>query len=208
MSDALKGTDFIVHTASPFPLAKPKDEMELIRPAVDGTLAVMEAAKVNKCKKVVITSSVATVMFNETVKDRKLNWNDWSPETIDAYPKSKLLAEKAAWDFIKNLPQQDRFPIVTINPGFILGPNLIEASFTSGDAIKKMLMGEFPGMPKSIMPCVDVRDCALAHLNAIKKPEADNKRIFLSENEYWMTQLGETLNEEFGGGKGYSPTYN
>jgi dihydroflavonol-4-reductase len=69
-------------------------------------------------------------------------------------------------------------------------------------------MGEFPGLPKAIMPCVDVRDCALAHLNAIKKSEADNKRIFLSENEYWITQIGETLNEEFGGGKGYNPTYN
>jgi nucleoside-diphosphate-sugar epimerase len=137
MANALKGTDYIVHTASPFPLAAPKDEMEIIRPAVDGTLAVMEAAKVNKCKKVVITSSVATVMFNETVEDRKLNWNDWSPEKIDPYPKSKLLAEKAAWDFIRNLPQHDKFPIVTINPGFILGPNLNEASFTSGEFIKK-----------------------------------------------------------------------
>jgi hypothetical protein len=78
------------------------------------------------------------------------------------------LAEKAAWEFQKNLPENERFPIVTINPGFILGPNLNEASFTSGDVIKKIVMGEFPGMPRAMMPCVDVRDCALTHLNAIK----------------------------------------
>jgi dihydroflavonol-4-reductase len=64
MADALQGSDYIVHTASPFPLDKPSDEMEIIKPAVDGTLAVMEAAKANKVKKVVITSSVATVIYN------------------------------------------------------------------------------------------------------------------------------------------------
>jgi dihydroflavonol-4-reductase len=51
MELALNGSDYIVHTASPFPLDKPSDEMELIKPAVEGTLAVMNAAKANKCKK-------------------------------------------------------------------------------------------------------------------------------------------------------------
>ena len=59
---AAEGVNFIVHTASPFPISKIKNEMELITPAVDGTLAVMEACLINKIKRVVITSSVAAVM--------------------------------------------------------------------------------------------------------------------------------------------------
>ena len=96
-----------------------------------------------------------------------------------AYSKSKTLAEKAAWDFMSNLPEEERIPIVTINPGFILGPNLNAAGFSSGDVVKKILLGKFPGMPKVQFATVDVRDCATAHLNAVLRDEANNQRFVL-----------------------------
>jgi len=42
------------------------------------------------------------------------------------------MAEKAAWDFIENLSEEDKFELTTINPSFILGPNMVTGDFTSG----------------------------------------------------------------------------
>lgn len=60
--------------------------------------------------------------------------------------------------------------MVTINPGFIVGPAFVNAGFSSGDAISKVMNNGYPGMPKIMMPMVDVRETAMAHLLAIKKP--------------------------------------
>ena len=65
MIDGAQGCEFIVHTASPFPLAQPKNENELIKPAVEGTLAALKAALKHGVKRVVITSSLAAVMIKE-----------------------------------------------------------------------------------------------------------------------------------------------
>ncbi len=62
LSAAIEGCDYVVHTASPFPLANPRDENEIIRPAVEGTLAVMRACHKFKVKRVVITSSIASII--------------------------------------------------------------------------------------------------------------------------------------------------
>lgn len=85
----------MVHTASPFPDSTPKDENVLIRPAVDGTLAIMRAAHKNKVKRVVMTSSVAAIMIQteETKKDLYTE-EDWSNlEHVTPYEKSKIFAE-------------------------------------------------------------------------------------------------------------------
>jgi nucleoside-diphosphate-sugar epimerase len=87
--------------------------------------------------------------------------DDWSePEFCKAYEKSKTLAEKAAWEYLHGLPQEEKFELVTINPVLILGPSLVNTDFTSGLIIKKLMDGKYPGMPKIMMPIVDVRDCA------------------------------------------------
>jgi len=127
LDKAIEGMDFVVHTASPFPGEKPKDENVIIKPAVEGTMAVVRAVHKYKVKRVVITSSVAAIMFqtDETSKDL-YNENDWSNLAgCDAYEKSKTLAEQAAWDFQKSLPENERFELVTINPSMILGPSIV-----------------------------------------------------------------------------------
>ena len=102
---AINGADFVVHTASPVPLKPPKDENELIRPAVDGTTYVMEACHANKVKRVVITSSSASI-YECNPEDRHIdgrftekNWSNPNGDHIGAYSKSKTLAELAAWNF-------------------------------------------------------------------------------------------------------------
>ena len=124
----MEGSTYIVHTASPFPIEEPKDENVLIKPAVEGTLAVMKAARLNKVKRVVITSSVASIFKTGVEGQTHFTENDWTDTKIaQPYEKSKTLAEKAAWDFISELPEDEKFELATINPGLVVGPNLNEA---------------------------------------------------------------------------------
>jgi len=193
---AIEGSDFVVHTASPFPIVQPKDEDELIKPAVNGTLAVMKACRKNKVKRVVITSSCAAI--SPCGDKTNFNEKDWADvENAVAYSKSKILAEKAAWDFVKDLPEKEKFEVVTINPGLVIGPNLNKAQFSSGDIIKKLMMKEMPACPKMSLAMVDVRDVAQAHLEGIKKPDAAGRRFILVEKTYWMHDLARVLSWRF-----------
>ena len=109
----------------------------MIKPAVEGTLAVVRAAHKHKVKRVVITSSVVSIMV-QTEENIKLNYTekDWTDVTMaNAYQKSKTLAERAAWDFLNSLPEAERFELVIINPGLILGPTLIPGDFASASFI-------------------------------------------------------------------------
>ena len=63
---------------------------------------------------------------------------------------------------------------MTINPGLILGPSFVAGGFSSGDIISKLINNEYPGLPKTSLPVVDVREVAVAHLLALKKPEVAN----------------------------------
>ena len=130
IANSITGSIFVVHTASPFVLANPEDPQTLIRPAVEGTTAVLRACKTHGVRRLAITSSIAAVRsvrpenwpadntFDESF------WSDTSPENtgISTYNTSKTLAERAAWDFQASLPEAERFDIVTLNPALIMGP--------------------------------------------------------------------------------------
>ena len=88
--------------------------------------------------------------------------------------------------------------IVTINPGLILGPNIIDGSFTSSLVIKRLMSGKIPGAAKLMFGIVDVRDVALAHLQAIKIKGAANQRFLLVNESLWIKQIMAILKEEFG----------
>jgi len=108
------------------------------------------------------------------------------------------LAEKAAWDFVEKLPADEKFELVCINPGLVLGPNLNGGNFSSGDIISQFLLGKMPGLPHSQIQIVDVRDVAQAHLNAINLPEAAGNRFMLVEGSYWFKDLSTWLVESHG----------
>ena len=177
LEDAIAGAQYVVHTASPFPIQKPKHENDLIKPAVEGTMTVMRAALKHKVQRVVITSSGAAIYKNKDPKKTHFTTEDWTDLSIaSAYEKSKTMAEKCAWDFLATLPEEERFEFATINPGLVLGPNLVKCQFSSGDVVKMlMIKGKRPpAMPHVQVPIVDVRDVAQAHLQAILVPEAKN----------------------------------
>lgn len=198
---AAEGVDYIVHTASPFTVQQIKDEeKELIRPAVDGTLAAMEAALQNKVKRIVITSStVSVVNQKEKDKPKDYTWNETyfsnseKGAHIDPYSRSKSLAEEAAWKFKEDNKHIHDIEIVTINPSLILGPAFVGAGFASGDIISMLILGKAPGVPKIQFGLVDVRDVALAHLNALKVPEAANKRFILCCESWFFHKIGKSI---------------
>ena len=91
---AIEGCTYVIHTASPFPLEEPKDENLLIKPAVEGTLAVMRAARKHKVKRVVITSSVVSVQVSKDRTKKHFSEADWTDLTVAmGYAKSKTMAE-------------------------------------------------------------------------------------------------------------------
>jgi dihydroflavonol-4-reductase len=120
---AMKGVTRVIHVASPFPSTAPKDENELIRPAVEGTLNVLKAAFAEKVKRVVTTSStVAIIGYKHEPREYKdIEWADLA--TSAAYGKSKTMAEKAAWDFVaeKQKSNEKCFELATVLPGWVLG---------------------------------------------------------------------------------------
>lgn len=124
----------MIHTASPFPLERPTDENVIIKPAVDGTLAALKGAKTHGIKRVVITSSCAAIDASEVLKEN-YSEEDWSVENspiITPYYKSKMMAERAAWNFMDELPEDEKFELVTINPSLIMGPTKVADGFSSG----------------------------------------------------------------------------
>lgn len=163
---AIAGCTYVIHTASPIPIKVPEDENLIIKPAVEGTLSVLRAAHKHKVKRVVITSSGLTVYTRKPENQKELyNEEDWSDiEVCGPYEKSKIMAERAAWDFLNSLPEAERFELTVIIPTLILGPPLVQGDFYSGFHLKNMLLGLWPGVPKVMMAVVDVRNVAYAHL--------------------------------------------
>ena len=114
-----------MHTAAVFPHGKVKDEDDVIKPAVNGTLSVCRGAAKHGIKRLVMTSSEAAVKSSKDKKDTHKTVEHWSyTEGNSPYFKAKTLAEKAAWNFQKEMPEESRFELVSINPGFVMGPNI------------------------------------------------------------------------------------
>jgi len=199
-AEAVRGCDFVLHVASPFPLETPKDENDLIRPAREGTLRVLRAAAENGVKRVVLTSSNAAISAGHPASKTHFDESDWSlPDspTIDPYSKSKTLAERAAWEFMKNLPQGHPLELAVINPGLVLGPLPDTHQRTSGEFIQQLLSGKLPGLARLQFSCVDVRDVASAHLAAMVTPEAAGQRFLCVSEQFWIQEAAVILNKHF-----------
>lgn len=198
--EAVKDCRYVLHVASPFPSQEPKHEDELIVPAVDGTLRVLKAAVGAGVNRVVLTSSLAAVLYGHPRDGSKVfDENDWSrtDKNIGAYQKSKTLAERAAWDFVNGLGSDDKLELAVINPGSVLGPILDEDYGTSGEIVRRLMHGELPGCPNLGWAPVDVRDVAAAHLAAMTIPEAAGKRFCCALDHAWWCEFAAILSKHF-----------
>ena len=173
-NEAMKGCSFVLHVASPFFLKEPQNENELVAPAVEGTLRVIEAAKSAGVKRLVLTSSTfAIIAGKETGKYGPDDWSDTNMN-IGAYAKSKTLAERAAWAAVKG----SNLELTVINPGAVFGPPIGSKDGAQNVAMMAdMIAGKMPMIPDMAMGMVDVRDVAKLHVAAMTKSGASGKRF-------------------------------
>jgi dihydroflavonol-4-reductase len=198
-AEAVKGCAFVQHVASPFPAVHPKDEMEIIRPARDGALRVLKAAKAAGVKRVVMTSSMAAIAYGHgdnraEVSDETMWSNPDGPDNTP-YTKSKTLAERAAWDFVN--AEGEGLELATINPTGILGPALSKDVSTSLEIPIRLMNGKTPGIPRLGFSLVDVRDVAACQVAAMELPEAAGQRFLATHDFMWFEEAAAILRKEF-----------
>jgi dihydroflavonol-4-reductase len=178
--EAMKGCTYVMHVASPFLLAEPKQENELIAPAVEGTRRVIAAAQRAGVKRLVLTSSTfAMIAGKDTGRYGPDAWSDVNAD-IGAYAKSKTLAERAAWD----AAEAGGMELTVINPGAVFGPSLgAKLDGQSVALMTAMIGGKLPMIPDLSMGMVDVRDAARLHVKAMTAEGAAGKRFIAASAE-------------------------
>ncbi len=196
-AEAVAGCDYVLHVASPFPPAQPKDPDELIVPAREGTLRVLGAALAAGAKRTVVTSSVAAIAGGAKGPGplTEADWTDLDFPGLSPYVRSKTIAERAAWDLVGEEGAGER--LATVNPGAILGPLLHADGSYSLEAVQRLLKGT-PGIPRIGFSFVDVRDVADLHLEAMLAPEAGGERFIAVAEFLWMAEVAEVLRRELG----------
>ena len=199
-SEAMDGITYLQHLASPIPNNLPNDPMELISPAKEGALRALKAANAAGVKRAVMTSSFASIGYG---------WGDKRPTVLDethwsnpdnlkdntAYTRSKVIAEKAAWDFIQG--DGAGLELTTINPVAVLGPAMSADVSASLELVQQPMQGKLPAYPKLSFGIVDVRDVADAHVAAMEQADAAGERFLLGEQLLTYTEIGSILREAY-----------
>ncbi|NOW90189.1 nucleoside-diphosphate-sugar epimerase [Clostridium beijerinckii] len=179
--EAATDANYVIHVASPTPATRPDDGDEMVKMAVDGTLRVMKAAKAAGVKRVVLTSASGAVLSGHKSHPEIFTEKDWTDLSgnIDAYQRSKTMAELAAWEFAK----KENIELSAVNPVAVMGPVLGQDFSHSNQIIRAMLKGDMPFLLNIGFDYVDVRDVAELHLLAMKCPEAAGERFIATTGE-------------------------
>lgn len=197
----MQGVDYVQHIASPFPRTLPKNDDELVVPAKNGVQNILEAAARNKVKRVVLTSSTAAIVYGKEKSKRNGTFNEenWTDENnlkdTTPYFRSKTIAEKLAWDFLKN--SQNGLELSVVCPGAILGPVLEEDFGTSANIVIKLLDGSTPALPKIGFDMVDVRSVADLQIKAMETPKAANERFIASAGFLSFAEVANILRSAY-----------
>jgi nucleoside-diphosphate-sugar epimerase len=174
---AMADMDAVMHVAMQLVDAEPKDPGVVVKPAVEGTRHVMEAAHKAGIRRVVLTGSVAAVAYGHgnRAKVQRFDENDWTVPGGPgawAYSDAKTLAEKYAWEFA----DRNAMDLTSVLAGAILGPATDADTSLSLGMVLQLLDGSAPAIPAMGFHMVDVRDVAAIHICALEKDEAVGER--------------------------------
>ncbi len=198
--EALAGSDYVLHVASPFPATVPKNEDELIVPARDGALRVLKAARAAGVRRVVMTSSFAAIGYGhppQTTPFDETSWTDVKSPDVMPYAKSKTIAERAAWDYVAK--EGGGLELSVVNPVGVFGPVLGPDISTSILVVQRLMDGSIPGCPKMNFGVVDVRDVADLHLRAMTDPKAKGERFLATVGDFMaFREIAQTLKTRLG----------
>ena len=192
---AVQDCRFVQHIASPFPLEAPADREALVPAARAGAMRVIEQAIGAGAERVVMTSSMVSMVgqpgrgAHMLVKEDDWCDPDWKPLT--AYPVSKTRAERAVWDYVG--AQNVKARLTTVCPGLVFGPDIYDNGGASLALIKGLFSGEYPMLPRIAYPIVDVRDCASLHVKAMTAPDAGGRRLMAASDTLWVSGIAEVL---------------
>jgi dihydroflavonol-4-reductase len=197
---AAAGCEEVHHVASPIPAVQPDDPDQLIVAARDGTIRALRAARDAGARRVVLTSSFAAVGYSPKpgAEYTEADWTDPDTPGLAPYPRSKAIAERAAWDFIER--EGGETELVVVNPTFILGPTLTTEMRSSLQLTKVMLDGTMPVVRRQRFGVADVRDVADLHIRAMATPEAAGKRFLALADGPTISflEMAQVLRERLG----------
>jgi nucleoside-diphosphate-sugar epimerase len=206
--EAVAGCAYVLHVASPFPPSQPRDPDELIVPARDGALRVLRAALDAGAQRMVLTSSVAAVRNGGPPQNGSAytedDWTDGDNTSLTPYTRSKTIAERAAWDLVREAGATERLAVV--NPGAIIGPALSNDTSFSLELIERLMKGAMPALPRLGFSLVDVRDVAALELLAMTSPDAGGKRLIAADQFMWMADIASVLRDRLGDDASKVPT--
>jgi dihydroflavonol-4-reductase len=172
---AMAGCDVVFHVAADYRLWVREPE-QMYRANVEGTRAILEAARKNRVRRMVYTSSVATMGF--TTNGRPADEN--SPVSLDDmighYKRSKFMAEQLALD-----AGRSGMDVVVVNPSTPVGEQDIKPTPT-GRIVVDFLKKKFPAYVDTGLNLVDVTECALGHVAALEKGRSGERYILGGEN--------------------------
>lgn len=216
----------VLHTASPFRFNVTDVEKELLIPACNGTLGVLESIKkyaADKVERVVITSSSGAILDPSKMGDKAYVFDEtmWNPFTwkscqsnpVIGYCASKKFAEQKAWEFLKENQNLVKFKLAAVIPVHVFGPHIFDSDIKdtvncSMEVVNKFLKNgpNFEVKPNSKNQFIDVRDIAKAHMYAFQRENTIGKRLLLSCGDYSEQDIVNVVNTDFPTMKGKIPT--
>lgn len=180
---AMQDITYVLSVASPVFVNDSQSDTEIAQIATDGTLRIIKAAEQAQVKRIVMTANFGAVGFSNKDPQHTTDENDWTnPDEpgLSLYEKSKLIAERNAWHYLKETHSQLEF--TTINPGAMLGPSLDHHVSGSFSIVENLINGSTKFIPNIEMNLVDVRDVADLHVRALTNPQAAGQR-FIAVND-------------------------
>jgi nucleoside-diphosphate-sugar epimerase len=197
--EAMQDVVAILHTATVVRADEPRDSSIVVRPAIEGTERILRFARDAGIKRVVLTSSIATVGYGHGHTRGRRTYDETYFTNLEnmrwtwAYCLGKSKAEQAAWAYAK----ANGLELTTIHPGAIIGPALDKDASVSVGMVSGLLQNATPALPSNGYSIIDVRDVADMHVSALEKPEAVGQR-YLATAEYTpFTKVADILREAY-----------
>jgi len=187
LEKAISGCDTVFHVAADYRLWV-KDPNEMYRSNVEGTRALLEAARKNGVRRVVYTSSVATIGFTGNGEDTDEDSPVSLADMIGHYKRSKFMGEQIAMEAGRN-----GMNVVTVNPTTPIGEQDVKPTPT-GRIVLDFLKRKFPAYVETGLNLVDVRECARGHISAMQRGTSGERYILGGENltlKQILDKLGE-----------------
>ncbi len=204
---AVAGCSSVLHVASPLGAGPNRDANSLIGPARDGSLRVLRAALKAGVSRVVMTSAAAAArpQRNSAQVSDETVWTDLTKRKFDAYRQSKILAERAAWDFMASKSGPTR--LTTILPGAVFGPVLDRDNLGSVQVIQTAsCKAVLPALRGSGFTSSTWRDLADLHIRAMTSSEAAGERFLAAGDFLWMAEIAAALRSKLGNRASKVPT--